>query len=69
MNTKLGGSKVAATNKAKHGDDFYRQIGAMGGRASYKGLKGFAADKERARAAGIIGGKISKRGKKIKNEG
>lgn len=65
--TVEGGHKTATTNKTKYGADFYKRIGAMGGSAPYKGLKGFAADRERARTAGILGGKISKRGKR-KNE-
>lgn len=29
--TKIGGQRAAATNKLKHGDDFYRKIGKAGG--------------------------------------
>lgn len=67
--TKIGGQKAAATNKAKHGDDFYANIGRMGGAKSGNG--GFASDKvgrdgltgrERARIAGKRGGQLSKRG-------
>lgn len=58
---KLGGLKAAATNKAKYGKNFYRNIGSIGGRNGHTG--GFAANPELARTAGSKGGKISKRGK------
>lgn len=60
--TKEGGARAAATNKAKYGDNFYQQIGALGGKLSRTG--GFYANREIARSAGAIGGKISRRGKK-----
>ena len=65
-----GGKKAAQTNKKRYGSDFYANIGRKGG--SVCGKKGgFAADRERARWAGAIGGKKSKRGpakKKVENE-
>jgi general stress protein YciG len=61
---KIGGVKAAARNKEKYGDDFYSRIGANGGSAPYKGKKGFAADPDRARSAGKLGGSISKRTRK-----
>lgn len=60
--TKTGGKAAAATNKAKYGNDFYAKIGAIGGRKGKTG--GFFADRELARRAGAIGGRISKRTKK-----
>ena len=58
--TKAGGKKTAITNKLKHGDNYYAEIGRKGG--SVKGtLKGFASDHERARLAGRKCGTISKR--------
>lgn len=64
---KEGGIKAAQTNKERHGEDFYREIGAIGGRV--RGVKkGFAAHPEIARWAGSKGGKISKRGKAKKND-
>lgn len=60
--TKAGGTKAAATNKAKHGADFYARIGAIGGKKGRTG--GFAANPELARIAGAKGGRISRRGKK-----
>lgn len=59
--TKAGGTKAAATNKAKYGSAFYAQIGAKGGKKT--GMKGFALNRDLARAAGAKGGKISRRGR------
>lgn len=55
-----GGIRAAATNKAKHGENFYKIIGAKGGRNGHTG--GFAANPELAKIAGAKGGKISRRG-------
>lgn len=55
-----GGKKAAVTNKKLYGKDFYANIGRKGGKNGHTG--GFAADHERARRAGAIGGKKSKRG-------
>lgn len=60
---KIGGEKARATNKAKHGEDFYKLIGAKGGNAYHAKPRGFACDPERARRAGALGGRNSKRGK------
>lgn len=62
--SKAGGHKTRETNYEKYGKDFYKRIGALGGvKGSADGvIKGFASDPERARRAGMIGGKISKRG-------
>jgi general stress protein YciG len=59
--TKKGGLKAASTNKTRYGKEFYARIGAIGGKKT--GLKGFALDRDRARRAGQIGGRISRRGK------
>lgn len=56
---KEGDLKTAAKNTAKD-PDFYRRIGRIGGRNGHGG--GFAANRELAKRAGAIGGKISKRG-------
>ena len=62
--TKAGGQKAAATNKSRHGADFYAKIGAKGGKIGTTG--GFAANRELARIAGAKGGRISRR-RKTKN--
>ncbi|MBW4818724.1 general stress protein [Rhodococcus qingshengii] len=59
--TKVGGLKARDRNLAKD-PDFYKKIGAIGGRLGTTG--GFAADRKLARIAGAKGGRISKRGKK-----
>lgn len=66
--TKAGGLKAAKTNKLKQGEDFYKRIGAIGGRNTCGGMKGFALDIERAKRAGAKGGKISRRGKAKNHE-
>lgn len=58
--TKLGGLRAAATNKERHGEDFYKNIGKLGGKAGHTG--GFAANPALAQLAGAKGGRISKRG-------
>jgi general stress protein YciG len=58
--TRTGGLKAAATNKAKHGENFYREIGKKGGKNGHTG--GFAANPVLARLAGAVGGRIGKRG-------
>lgn len=63
--TKAGGQNAAATNKAKYGEDFYRRIGAIGGKKGKTG--GFYANRELARTAGRKGGLVSKRGKASAN--
>lgn len=57
---RKGGKKAAKTNIERHGEDFYRRIGAIGGRNGHTG--GFAANRELARIAGKKGGRISRRG-------
>lgn len=61
--TKIGGQKAAATNRARHGKDFYARIGAVGGTKGTTG--GFAANRELAREAGRKGGMISRRRKSV----
>lgn len=58
--TKAGGKQAAATNKAKFGENFYREIGKIGGQAGHTG--GFYANRELARIAGAKGGRKSRRG-------
>lgn len=59
--TLAGGKAAAATNKAKYGDEFYKKIGAIGGKKGRTG--GFYANRELARIAGTKGGKNSRRRK------
>ena len=61
--TKAGGQKAAATNKARHGADFYANIGRKGGQLGRTG--GFAANPELARIAGAKGGRVSRRRKAV----
>lgn len=58
--TKAGGLKTVATNKLRHGEDFYKRIGAKGGRNGHTG--GFAANRDLAVVAGAKGGRKSRRG-------
>ena len=44
---KAGGAKTRETIYQKHGKDFYKKIGAMGGRNGHTG--GFASNPELAR--------------------
>lgn len=63
--TIKGGVKAAETNKKRYGKDFYKKIGAVGGKKT--GVKkGFAANPALAREAGKKGGRRSKRGKAAK---
>lgn len=57
--TRAGGIKAAQKTKEKYGDDFYKRIGADGGKKGTTG--GFYANRELARIAGAKGGTISKR--------
>jgi general stress protein YciG len=60
--TKAGGQAAAQTNKKKYGPDFYAKIGAKGGKLGRTG--GFYANRDLARQAGSVGGRISRRTKK-----
>lgn len=68
--TSAGGRKAAKKNKQLYGKDFYASIGAIGGKLGHTG--GFASEKkgadgltgrERARIAGSVGGRKSRRTK------
>lgn len=60
--TKEGGRKAAATNKEKHGPDFYSKIGKKGGSKSHPETRPFSKNPALASTAGKKGGQISKRG-------
>jgi hypothetical protein len=62
--TTKGGARAASTNKKKYGKDFYARIGKMGGQAGHTG--GFYANRDLARKAGAMGGRVSRRGKSKK---
>lgn len=63
---KIGGLKARETNIRRHGKDFYKHIGAIGGRNGHTG--GFAANPELARLAGAKGGRKSRRGSSKKKD-
>ena len=72
-----GGKLTALNNKKKHGADFYSKLGTRGAEAyrerQAQGIanpRGFDANRELARRAGYLGGRISKRGpaRKVSNE-
>jgi general stress protein YciG len=60
--TAEGGRKAAQVNKERHGEDFYRELGRRGGSVRSP-MKGFGANRERAKIAGAKGGRISRRTK------
>ena len=57
------GAKLAAQKNLAKDPDYYRKLGAIGGRAGNTG--GFAYDKYKARTAGSTGGRYSRRGHKL----
>ncbi len=60
--TVIGGKLAAKRNKEKYGEDYYKNIGKLGGLAGNTG--GFYNNPELARKWGKVGGTISRRGKK-----
>lgn len=67
--SKAGGKQASLTNKQRYGANFYREIGAKGGKKGEADgtIKGFGANRELARTAGRLGGMKSKR-KKVVSE-
>ena len=70
--TQEGGLKASKKIKQRYGKDYYTQMGKIGGMKSRTG--GFASTtvgsdgltgRERASLSGAIGGKISRRNKRI----
>lgn len=59
--TVTGGKAAADTNIKRYGEDFYKIIGAKGGKKGKTG--GFFANRSLARIAGAKGGRISRRRK------
>lgn len=64
--TVEGGLRAARSNKRRHGKDFYKRIGSIGGKKSTNG--GFAANRKLASKAGKIGGRMSRRGPAKSND-
>jgi general stress protein YciG len=68
--SKAGSAKAQITIKNKYGLDehgksiMHKRAGTLGGAAVPSAPRGFAANKERASAAGKIGGRISRKPKK-----
>ena len=65
--SKSGGKRAAQTNKERHGEDFYQRIGKLSNASWEKNgrkPRGFAANRELARAAGRKGGFKSRKGEK-----
>lgn len=61
--TRVGGLKTAETNKIRHGENYYKNIGRAGGKISRGG--GFAQNKDLAREAGRKGGEISRKNREF----
>lgn len=59
----IGGKKASRTNRERYGEDFYKKIGAIGGRNGHTG--GFAYNNALAIVAGSKGGSKSRRGLKF----
>lgn len=57
--TSEGGKRAGQTNLKRHGADFYKRIGAIGGAKGHTG--GFYVHRDLARIAGAKGGRNSKR--------
>lgn len=57
-----GGKKAAIVNKERHGADYYKRIGALGGSKSHPETRPFTKNPELARIAGSKGGRVSRRG-------
>lgn len=64
--TPVGGLKARETNYKRHGKDFYKEIGAKGGRVGTTG--GFYGNYAMAQLAGAKGGRRSIRGWKLRGK-
>ncbi len=65
---RQGGNQAYKSNLERHGTDFYRRIGTLGGNAPHKTPRGFVGLKAKGQlakvvAAGKLGGANSHRGK------
>lgn len=68
VGTLSGGKKCAQTNMKRHGADYYKRLGKLGGSAKTTKPKGFATNPALAVIAGSLGGHRSKRGPAKKKE-
>lgn len=57
--TKIGAAKMVKTVRERFGNDFWKQIGSLGGQASNTG--GFQKGADATRQAGRLGGRNSSR--------
>ena len=64
--TKAGGLKARETNYQRHGKDFYKRTGALGGKVGTTG--GFYVNHALAQLAGAKGGRRSIRGWKLRGK-
>ena len=62
--TIAGGKQTSKTNREKYGENYYKVIGALGGKKGRTG--GFYGNPELARIAGAKGGRASRRSKTTK---
>lgn len=62
--TRTGGLKASSTNRAKYGENFYKNIGSKGGSVITDKPKGFAANPELARRVGARIGLRTRKGYK-----
>lgn len=62
MSRESGGKQAATRNKLMYGEDFYKRIGAMGGKKGAKDgvIKGFAAMTRKQRQAAGRKGAMSR---------
>ena len=60
---RQGGLKTAQAVYAQYGENYYRMIGYIGGKAKPTKPRGFAANRELASIAGKKGGSVSRRRK------
>lgn len=59
-----GAKQAVLTNKERHGENFFAEIGSLGGKKSSP-TKGFGSNKDRAKTGGKLGGQRSFRGYKL----
>lgn len=64
---RLATERWRETMRDRYGDpsEYMKAMGAKGGKAPTTKPKGFAANKDLAKSAGALGGRISRRGKKV----